>query len=93
MQSFGKKYEVAKPLAKPRNEAESLERELELRRKYPQMYKPGWGVAKAIKKSRTSAGEGRSDTAGSTQFRSQMANLSNDDYAEVMKLKDKRKAK
>jgi hypothetical protein len=95
MRSFGKKYELAKPTATPRSGEEALGVALELRKKYPQMYNPGWGVAKAIKKSRSSssAGGGRSDMAGSTQFRSQMARVSNDDYAAIMKMGNKKKTK
>jgi hypothetical protein len=52
MFGFGKKHVPAKAVAKPRTGEESIAVRKALREKYPQMFEPGWGVAKAIKKAR-----------------------------------------
>ena len=77
------KPKTAVGLGKPADAEESMEVKAALKKKYPQMSQPGWGVAKAIKESRTKE-------TGSAQHRMGMSNLSEDDYRAINKMRNKK---
>ena len=70
-------------LGQPATEAEKTAAEAALKKKYPNMPKPGWSVAKAIKEARTKE-------TGSSQHRMGMSNLSPDVAEDInKKMRDK----
>lgn len=52
MLGFGKKHVPAKAVTKPRTGEEAIAVRQGVKKMYPQMSEPGWGMAKAIKKAR-----------------------------------------
>lgn len=70
-------------LGQPATGVEKTAAEAALKKKYPNMPKPGWSVAKAIK-------EARSKETGSTQHRMGMSNLSPDVAEDINKMRSKK---
>jgi hypothetical protein len=85
MRAFSKPKQLKKKLEVGKGSArEVVEAEIRTRRKYPQMYKEGWGDYKATKKTTPPAKKKKSPNGMTTAQNT----VSADDAAAIMKMSD-----